>query len=249
MVKYTVREVCRRGKDHQNFCEDSSLVFQDEEYIHVAVFDGCSTGKDSHFASFFFSRMLRKTIKESLIAGNGESLTNKLMRVYESFYNNLRANKRFIDITTIEFLSTVVYAIIHKETNRFVAVIKGDGCVFNGGLKILDIDAPGNAPDYLAYYLERNDTFDTVWKNTSLIIGYIENELAVTTDGIKSFKKLKGNVDEQFVVDTLLIDRRFVNLEVMLERKCKVLENVEKMVHTDDLSIIRVILEPNEETK
>ena len=53
--------------DHHNFCEDSSLVFQDDNFIHIAVFDGCSTGIDSHFASFFFSRMLRKTIKESLL--------------------------------------------------------------------------------------------------------------------------------------------------------------------------------------
>ena len=239
-----IREVCRRGKDHQNFCEDSSLVFQDEEYIHIAVFDGCSTGKDSHFASFFFSRMLRKTIKESLLAGNHEILPEKIKRVFESFYNNLNANKRFIDISTIEFLSTVVYSIIHKQTGAYVTIIKGDGCVFVDYTKILDIDAPGNAPDYLAYYLERNDSFETVWNNTVITSGIAKTEIAISTDGINSFKTLEGSINNESIYSTLIVDKRFINLEVMLERKCKILENIEKTVHTDDLTIIRVILEP-----
>lgn len=243
-----IREVCRRGKDHHNFCEDSSLVFQDDDYIHIAVFDGCSTGKDSHFASFFFSRMLRKTIKESLLADRNEFLMSKTKRIFESFYNNLKANKKFIDISTIEFLSTIVYMLIDKKTSTGFGLIIGDGSIYVDGKCLLDVDPPGNAPDYLAYYLERDNTFDFMWNCIPTIGVTCEmKEIAVTTDGIKSFKALEGSVSLKNIEENLLIDKRFIGLDVMLERKCNILENIQKTVHTDDLSIIRVILEPENE--
>lgn len=238
-----IREVCRRGKDHQNFCEDSSLVFQDDDFIHIAVFDGCSTGKDSHFASFFFSRMLRKTIKESLLADKNEFLIQKVRRIFESFYHNLKANQKFIDISTLEFLSTVVYMLIDKNTKEGFGLIIGDGSIYINKECTLDINPPNNAPDYLAYYLERNDPFDLVWNCiTQLSVTFQMDEVCVTTDGIKSFKKLGGEVSENEMVDCLIRDTRFLHLDSMLERKLNVLENVDKTIHKDDLSIIRVIL-------
>jgi hypothetical protein len=67
------------------------------------------------------------------------------------------------------------------------------------------------------------------------------NEIVVTTDGIKSFRKLQGEITDKEIIDILIKDNRFVDLESMLERKCKILENIEKTIHTDDLSMIKVI--------
>ena len=239
-----IREVCRRGRDHQNFCEDSSLVYIDEQFIHIAVFDGCSSGKDSHFASFFFSRMLRKTIKEMLFIGN-DFLVVKVKKLFKQFYENLQANKKFIDVSTSEFLSTIVYLVIDKKTLITVSVISGDGEIYIDGVPQWQIKLENNNPDYLAYYLERVDTFDTWWNSTFILEYQISNnsDIAVATDGLDSFKKLGGLVTKKEIIEKLLIDRRFLNLEVMLERKCKVLENIEQTVHTDDLSIIRMIFE------
>ena len=237
-----IREVCRRGKDHQNFCEDSSLVYQDDDFLHIAVFDGCSTGTDSHFASFFFSRMLRKTIKESLLADKKEFLVGKVYRIFESFYQNLKANQKFIDISTKEFLSTIVYMLIDKNTKEGFGIIIGDGSIYVDGKCELDINPPNNAPVYLAYYLERNDPFSKVWSEIyRLGLTFPMNEIVVVTDGIKSFRKLQGEITDKEIIDILIKDNRFIDLESMLERKCKILENIEKTVHTDDLSMIKVI--------
>jgi hypothetical protein len=238
-----IRELCRRGKDHQNFCEDSSLVYQDDEFIHIAVFDGCSTGKDSHFASFFFSRMLRKTIKESLLSDKNEFLIQKVYRLFESFYRNLKINQKFIDVPTIEFLSTIVYMLIDKNSKTGFGLIIGDGSIYVDGKCCLDINPPDNAPNYFAYWIERNDSFGKVWNEIAQLgVTFPMSDVSIMTDGIKSFKKLGGEITEKEIVDILLKDTRFIDIECMLERKCKILENIEKTIHTDDLSIIRVIL-------
>ena len=238
-----IREVCRRGKDHQNFCEDSSLVYQDDDFIHVAVFDGCSTGIDSHFASFFFSRMLRKTIKESLLVDKNEPLISKVYRLFDSFYHHLKTNQKFIDISTMEFLSTIVYVLIDKNTQTGYGLIIGDGSIYIDGKCELDINPPQNRPDYLAYYIERNDSFDNLWSSIPVLnITSPIKEVTITTEGIKSFKKLNSEITEKEVVDNLIRDTRFIGLESMLERKLNILENIEKTIHTDDLSIIRVVL-------
>ena len=107
----------------------------------------------------------------------------------------------------------------------------------------MDVNPPNNAPDYLAYYLERDDKFDKLWSCLyRLQISFPIKDVSITTDGIKSFKKLNGVITENEIVDILLKDDKFINFQSMLERKCNILEHVEKTNHTDDLSIIRVIL-------
>ena len=133
--------------------------------------------------------------------------------------------------------------LIDKNTHEGFGICIGDGSIYCNGKCELDVNPPNNAPDYLAYYLERDDNFSKLWNCAyRLQISYPLVEVSITTDGIKSFKKLNGTITEKEIVDILLNDDKFVNFESMLERKCNILQHVEKINHTDDLSIIKVIL-------
>lgn len=62
MKKY---ELSKIGEFHTNHNEDSSTITEiGEDIILIAVLDGCTMGKESHFASTLLVKLLRKIGKE-----------------------------------------------------------------------------------------------------------------------------------------------------------------------------------------
>lgn len=52
------------GEFHPVFCEDFNVVEKlSENWMLIAVMDGCSSGKDSHFASALFGEIIKKIAK------------------------------------------------------------------------------------------------------------------------------------------------------------------------------------------
>ena len=62
---FKIREIVKIGSEHKQ-CEDSIFNMVKDDYIFMAVFDGCSGGVDSHFASNLFKKIMKKTIEENL---------------------------------------------------------------------------------------------------------------------------------------------------------------------------------------
>ena len=60
MFEVKARKVTRRGRSHVQRCEDESLVFSYNQIGVIIVFDGCSTGTDSYFASGLFAKIFKK---------------------------------------------------------------------------------------------------------------------------------------------------------------------------------------------
>lgn len=62
MKKYAISKI---GEFHINHNEDSSAITEiGDDKIMIAVMDGCSMGKESHFASTLIAKLLRKIGKE-----------------------------------------------------------------------------------------------------------------------------------------------------------------------------------------
>ena len=105
----------------------------------------------------------------------------------------------------------------------------------NPDLVFLDIDMPGNAPNYMAYYLndENIDRF-----MSSLFIQKTENfsDISICTDGIDTF----NTSSEINAFDFLIKDKSLIKSEAMLSRKCNILEN-KGINHKDDFTIVRII--------
>ena len=65
LIKYEEYEISKIGEFHTNHNEDSSSITEiGEDKIMIAVMDGCSMGKESHFASTLIAKLLRKIGKE-----------------------------------------------------------------------------------------------------------------------------------------------------------------------------------------
>lgn len=59
-----IRTVLKKGTDHLVNCEDD-LFFSNyyDKYYVGAIFDGCSSGIKSHFASSLFGKILQTVLK------------------------------------------------------------------------------------------------------------------------------------------------------------------------------------------
>ncbi len=103
-----------------------------------------------------------------------------------------------------------------------------------------------NKPDYLGYHLE--ESFDEWFaaQHQRLSLKNIQ-DLSISTDGIFTFSLFDNHlydaIEEKEWVDFLLRNRKWEENENMLHRKLVELENNFGLKPTDDLSIVRIIME------
>lgn len=235
-----VRKVCRRGESHQNHCEDSLLYIEDERFIHAAVFDGCSTGRDSHFASALFSKFLRKCIHHSFFIDDftSEITMDQMLKFHSAlidlFFIQLKSIRKIIGLDIDELLSTMIHLVVDKKDNILSIKISGDGCVFIDDERIC-IESENNAPDYMAYQLNEENPdpkIINIIRNHSDQIG----RLIISTDGLTSFNLKDGDTQES--LEERLFNDRLIKSEAMFDRKCNMEKNINGITHSDDLSII-----------
>jgi len=59
-----IYSVLKLGQFHPIFCEDFTFHSQlNEDWVMIAVMDGCSSGINSHFTSTLFGKILKKSPK------------------------------------------------------------------------------------------------------------------------------------------------------------------------------------------
>lgn len=234
------------GYGHANFCEDFSFISQQDEFLVCGVFDGCSTGVDSHFASALFAKAFRSAARSFF---QKEEKTDKLKNELEAICfeasTKIYDTGKELDLPDSEMLSTAIVLLANKETQRARAVAIGDGMLWLNGEKI-EIDQQ-NQPDYLVYHLfgirqreNFRDWFEKVPRHFE--IETIE-DISISTDGVLSFLQENHQPPEgDFLPENFLLGDDFlVGNKAMFARKCNILKTKHKLDHYDDLGIIRVI--------
>lgn len=265
-----IRELIRKGSDHPAYCEDfhfSLILPEVEEIVFCGVFDGCSTGVKSHFASSLLGKIIRKSfmsyvdfIKIQLGRENKprETIVQELMYrdaiefiLYQTLVT-LDSIKSQLDLNVLELLSTIVLVIYNKETTDAIYCVVGDGAIFwkneEGILQTLQFESENNAPQYISYLLPgEHNSFQSIQKNWPLnkdsivkVGKFKSNDLSISTDGIFTFRN-KDNKGYEHIIDYFLNDEFLSGSEAMLARKYKIISTNEGYSHADDLGIIRII--------
>lgn len=227
---------------HELRCEDDYLVFENEETIVAAVFDGCSSGVDSHFASTFFKKTLKEYLDdESIYIVREDDNRNFPYKSCDEILHEMISHLNLmVPYSETDYLSTCVICYVNKKNCEFGIVFAGDGeCCINGERHAIH-DENGNAVWYLStvdskhvnnYYLEYCSKF----------FGKIENGIMISTDGIGTFKD-KFNIDKSDEVRSLFyedlksdVDEKY--LKMSYQRRYNLLKSGK--IISDDKSPIR----------
>ncbi|MFK7907460.1 MAG: protein phosphatase 2C domain-containing protein [Chitinophagales bacterium] len=230
----------QRGHQHKHFCEDFLLHTSIGEGWQIAVVaDGCSGGKDSHFASTLACKLIRKITEKEELVFNDTTAKNIGLKLLMHFMEELKEAQKQLQLETNELLSTLIFAVFNK-TQAWLTVL-GDGVwAVDGKTHIID---QNNTPDYPAYHLK--DSENALQKYLTQNSFEVENpqELAIATDGILSFvsPQTKPKKSKEEIIDYLLCDPKFTRHPNILTRKCNILRTQNQMVNMDDLAIIRIL--------
>ncbi len=242
-MEYIIHSISRKGSLHKDYNEDFLLVIQQNEYLLAAVFDGCSTGRDSHFASALFAKTLRKSFLEFSFE-NEKNLSGNFFDLIKNFVNNLNQIKNILQLPQAELLSTAIVTLLNTNTLQAEILVSGDGFV-SLNHQNHEINQ-NNTPNYLAYYLEnieKNDTF-AHWYLEETVHFSCKNtqKLSISTDGIFTFKSENVSEEKQLInpITYLINDVFLLSNKTMLSRKLNILKNKFALAHADDVSVIRI---------
>lgn len=239
------------GDFHPTFCED--FLFHtdiDEQYHLAAVMDGCSTAKDSHFASVLFAKLLSKIVRllpyqpilKSKIDLKNTSVKKLATYILQEFFKALATTKNTLLLDTEELLSTLILLVYHQQEREVFMVALGDGVVVING-EVMEIEQ-NNRPAYPAFYLGQMDLeqldFDLLKARVFHQKGV--RDVSIATDGVTSFVPVVA-LPKPPTIDPLtylLIDDSFLESELMLHKKCLILERDLGLKASDDLGIVRI---------
>ncbi len=241
-----VHKLLKRGESHKNNFEDFLLAYKiNDRYSVYGVFDGCSSGVDSHFASALIAKIFRAELNHLKL--ENFSSTNEIL--FKALFNSIQSIasiQKNLFLETNELLSTVVLFIADELEMCGDIILIGDGFVsVNGENQEID---QNNEPDYLSYYLDKINSHEDLeqWMKehaTLIHVPYIV-DVSISTDGIFTFQKLYSiNTEENAPspVDFLIKDEIMLDNKSMLARKCNILRTKFGMVNYDDIGIIRII--------
>jgi len=231
--KYKMRWISKKGNGHLNNCDDAVSVFVKDNTAYLGVFDGCSGGQKSYFAAELHAKLFKKAAK----LANSQSLEYQSHEILNMMRRDLSLFKSIYEISSVELLSTVIFAIIDTNTKAGIILSAGDGVIIcNEKINIID---QNNLPVYLIEHeLDNNnnfiDQFCSIQKFDSI------SDLTISTDGILTFKSKEKLDQVDFVIDYFCKDQTLLNSLAMLPRKYNMLIS-KNYIHEDDLSMIRIL--------
>jgi len=238
------RNVTRKGSSHAHRCEDESFTFTYDNITVLMVFDGCSNGTKSYFASGLFYKLFKKISLHHAdyfrSNNNVEDISKFLLR---TFFSELKSAMSYLELNVKEVQSTIVLSVINTETKLSHSIMVGDGSVYLDG-KIETEQPENNAPRYICYFLGME--FEEFWSQEVFEYDHkVERTISVMTDGIDSFKIKNQFISQEqkgHIIDTLLRDERFFSVDgqIPLQKKCNILE-IDGLLPSDDLAIARLV--------
>lgn len=232
----------RRGSSHPDRNEDNLYHRHADKFITGGVFDGCSSGIDSFFASKLYANIYKKTASELDKVVTGINGFQILVRLY---FSNLARAIHEIGLATEETLSTAVLFMYETETAQLQVRFFGDGVAYanNNILEVFNNDED-NQPNYIGYTLNETgkaNDFDNCWE-AAKSFNTITRDFSIATDGIFSFRKTKENAPD-FPIEKYLVQDDFLKSNpASLKRKLNLIRN-KGYEHYDDVTLIRVIQE------
>jgi hypothetical protein len=216
--------VINQRSDTHNCCEDSYFVKEVDETISGGVFDGCSTGIKSHWASQTLSYIFQL---ETDGVTTKKSVFNAFLKMYEI--------SKSLQLTNFNFLSTCVLFDYDKVTKQLDVLVLGDGYYFINGVEY-EVDQ-NNEPDYLGHVLtDPKNIFEYVEKYKT--ITYTEvTDFKICSDGIKAINKSQYH-ENKFNELTMLLGP--IYSENYLTRQWNILKKNHYSL-SDDLTIISYV--------
>jgi len=235
----------KRGTLHPDFCED--FLFHTEKienFVISAVFDGCSGGDNSHFASSLWGKVLRTVCTQEKIPltyPTGNDLANEIL--FQSILK-LKKIKQVGGFTSNDLLATVILLVYDKAKNSATIIACGDGCIaINGALLEIDQD---NKPDYPAYFIdsiEDKESFNKWLEQKNHIFNVkVVKDISISTDGLLTYTQIPGQIatnkylPEDFLCNDVFLEKN----KMMLSRKHNLLRTKSTLQNADDISMFRL---------
>lgn len=236
----------KRASTHPNWCEDNYYVYNHKDFILGAVFDGCSGGKDSFWASktmaLIFDKV-QKQYKNIEAFKDTNAFEFNCIDFLTNVANNLNIVKENLNLTEFDLLATIVFFIYNKDTKQLYVKFVGDGAFFY----ITDekylyevVNDENNMPLYLGYYchLHQENLYKFLSSRATHIVNNVE-DFSICSDGIYSFKNIFVDKEpEKNPISFLIVDEFLQHLSAGLSRKFNILTK-EGWIIEDDLTIIR----------
>ena len=234
-----ISTVSKRGASHPDWNEDNFYYKQTDRAIIGGVFDGCSSGKDSYFASKLFANVYKTTINKMKVDISFDSFP----KVVEQFFENLYKAINLIELDMEETLSTAVLFFYETGSQRLLVKFFGDGVAYSnpGKLEICNNDE-SNMPDYLGYSLTEiieEHSFHAYW-NRKKSFSTRTKDFSISTDGIFSFKKIDDKEPDFDITSYIAQDTFLYKNPAALKRKLNMIRN-KGYEHDDDVTVIRVL--------
>jgi len=239
-------ELSKIGEFHINHNEDASVITEiGKDKILIAVMDGCSMGKESHFASTLMAKLLRKIGKEisykAFVEKSEQTAKDYLKDVMRQLFEGLQQIKQQLYLEREEVLSTIILGILDIPKREIELITIGDGLICcNGVFYEYEQD---DRPDYLGYHLEEEFSNWYDCQSQKLSLKNVE-DISIATDGIFTFKNFDGKVYDSIeaseIVHSFLVDGKGSDHDLMLNHKLTEIENGYGLKPSDDLTIIRI---------
>jgi len=238
-----IRTHLARGSQHKVYCEDFLVVSQQNDILLAAVFDGCSSGIQSHLASGILGNSVLHSFKNIHIDDSMdlESLSDQLI---QSAFAKACQVFETLGMITDQQLSTALISLIYTKNARAIITIAGDGVVvINDEKHIIEQD---NTPDYPAYHFKEvlagAQSYNDWLKNHARRIsaGNIF-DMTISTDGINAFGFTGPKKNDISTLDYLAVDTFLAENQAMLSRKVNILNTMHNLAPLDDLGIIRIM--------
>ncbi len=188
-----IKKTLQKGYFHQLHCEDYLIIEKlTRKHSVCAVFDGCTMGTDSVFASMLYGKVLRKIVKDyyyqDFIRHNILSTATLIKILLKELFNEIKQVKNRLHLETNELLATIIITVVAEDDLCATIVAIGDGLVVVDD-KVIVYDQE-DKPDYIAYHL--SEDFETWYASQEQEISISNaSKIVLSTDGIFSFKNFK----------------------------------------------------------
>lgn len=238
-----IRKHIARGRAHNVYSEDFQIVEQTGSYVFAGVFDGCSSGRNSHIASGILGYSMRAAFLETSPQAF-ENMKDALLEIVRKAMDIAYMTFDILNTTTEAQLSTAIVALYNRDKPSAVICAMGDGIIVTDGkINIIEQD---NQPDYPAYYFDKLLSSDEgfkrwIKKHTQVFEIDEYKDITISTDGLNSFGSPEEDDSNVDTIQYLAIDEYLIENEAMLSRKVNILHQKHNLVPYDDLSIVRII--------
>lgn len=201
-----------------NSCEDSFQLWHEDNVIFGAVSDGCSTGKNSHFASQLYCKCS---------APNRYPFLSDLHVI--NIYYKLEQYKKELNLDASELWATLILFSYNLGTETLRIRCFGDGVYYVNNFEY-NIDQN----DKVHYLMDQKD-----------ILSYLEFYIGFTYSNVKNFRICSDGI-KSLVLPSLRTSNLENPKELLLspnqsknhlDRKYNILRK-QNWINTDDLTII-----------